>query len=103
MMNAVARNASRFGTGRIGGIFGPFMLFWFEVLGLLGFRAILTAPEVLATLNPCYALSHVLTASSPTSLAVLSAVFVAVTEGGRCTPTWATSVGSPSGLPGSSG
>ncbi len=69
------------GTGWIGGIFGPFMLFWFTVLGVLGIRGILAAPEVLAAISPTYALGYVLSADVSTTLAVLAAVFLAVTGG----------------------
>ena len=71
----------RMGTGWIGGIFGPFMLLWFLVLGVLGIRGILPAPEVLAAISPAYALGYVLSADPSTTLAVLAAVFLAVTGG----------------------
>jgi K+ transporter len=46
----------RRGTGFIGGIFGPIMLGWFITIGLLGLHGIILGPEVLAALNPFYAL-----------------------------------------------
>ena len=55
-------SVQRMGTGWIGGIFGPFMLVWFAVLGLLGIRGILAAPGVLAAISPTYALGYVLSA-----------------------------------------
>src|SRR5262249_47448149 len=45
----------RKGTGFIGNIFGPVMLGWFIVLGLLGIHGIVRAPGVLAALSPMYA------------------------------------------------
>jgi KUP system potassium uptake protein len=62
----------------IGGIFGPFMLVWFAVLGLFG---ILAAPGVLAAVSPSYAISYILNTDLVTTLAVLAAVFLAVTGG----------------------
>src|SRR5271165_7583414 len=42
----------RRGTGFIGGLFGPIMLVWFIVTGVLGVIGILRAPGVLVALNP---------------------------------------------------
>ena len=78
---AVLFSVQRMGTGWIGGIFGPFMLLWFVVLGMLGIRGILAAPEVLAAINPYYAAAYVLNADLATTSAVLAAVFLAVTGG----------------------
>ena len=78
---AVLFAVQRMGTGWIGRIFGPFMLVWFAVLGLLGIRGILAAPEVLAAISPAYAISYVLSTNLTTTLAVLAAVFLAVTGG----------------------
>jgi K+ transporter len=47
--------AQRNGSGRIGQLFGPVMLLWFPVLGLLGVRGILMEPAVPAAFNPHYA------------------------------------------------
>ena len=49
---AVLFSVQRLGSGWIGGIFGPFMLVWFAVLGLLGILGILAAPGVLAAVSP---------------------------------------------------
>src|SRR5262249_7621766 len=40
--------AQRRGTGFIGGIFGPIMLAWFMVIGILGVHGIVMAPGILA-------------------------------------------------------
>ena len=71
----------RMGTGWIGRIFGPFMLVWFLVLGILGLGSIVNAPGVLAAISPHYALSYILHAGPVVSLAVLAAVFLCVTGG----------------------
>jgi KUP system potassium uptake protein len=74
-------SVQRMGTGWIGRIFGPFMLFWFVMLGLLGLGGIVRAPGVLAAINPYYALAYVLNVSPATTLTVLAAVFLSVTGG----------------------
>src|SRR5215210_7252045 len=71
----------RFGTGRIGAIFGPFMLLWFVILALLGIRGILQAPSVLTAISPHHAIGYILSTSPGTTLAVLAAVFLTVTGG----------------------
>ncbi len=43
------------GTAAIGRVFGPVMILWFVVLGVLGIRAILAQPHILAAVNPAYA------------------------------------------------
>ncbi len=68
------------GTSRIGALFGPIMLVWFTVLGLLGAGEIMRAPEILSALNPTHAVNLLLTAPAG-ALMVLAAVFLAVTGG----------------------
>lgn len=46
----------RFGTARVGKLFGPIMVIWFIVLGLLGLLSIIESPLVLLAINPVYAL-----------------------------------------------
>ncbi|MGO9014022.1 MAG: potassium transporter Kup [Dissulfurispiraceae bacterium] len=43
------------GSGRIGKFFGPIIFLWFVVIGALGINAILARPQVLAAVNPEYA------------------------------------------------
>ena len=71
----------RRGTGFIGGIFGPIMLGWFMIIGVLGLRGIALAPGILAAFNPWYALTFLLHAPALVSFAVLGATFLAVTGG----------------------
>ena len=47
------------GTGRVGFIFGPVMCIWFITITCLGIYGILLAPQVLAALDPWYALRFV--------------------------------------------
>jgi KUP system potassium uptake protein len=44
----------RYGTGRMGGIFGPIMLGWFTIIGVLGALEIAQGPQILLALNPWY-------------------------------------------------
>ncbi len=70
----------RKGTSWIGGIFGPVMLVWFVVIGILGLAGIAQAPAVLAALSPLPAIDYLLHAG-PLALTVMGAVFLAVTGG----------------------
>jgi KUP system potassium uptake protein len=69
------------GTGFIGGIFGPVMLAWFLVIGLLGIHGIVRAPGVLAALSPFYAFDFLIHEDFHISFAILGAAFLAVTGG----------------------
>jgi len=42
----------RFGTGRVGSIFGPAMLVWFATIGVLGLRELVREPQILRALSP---------------------------------------------------
>jgi KUP system potassium uptake protein len=70
----------RSGTGTVGRMFGPIMLIWFSVLGLLGIAEVVKNPSVLAALNPAYALTFFL-ADGLTAFLVLGTVFLVVTGG----------------------
>ncbi len=68
------------GTSWIGGLFGPVMLVWFVVIGLLGIVGIVRSPEVLAALSPMPAITY-LWHGGPLAFAVIGAAFLAVTGG----------------------
>ncbi len=68
------------GTARIGRVFGPVMLAWFAIAGLLGLAAILRRPEVLAAIDPRYGLRF-LARAGVGAFAVLGGVFLALTGG----------------------
>jgi len=70
----------RRGTERIGRLFGPVMVLWFFVIGVLGLRSIVHTPEILTALNPQYALG-VLLGHPGVALAILGAVFLVLTGG----------------------
>lgn len=44
----------RFGTNSIGRVFGPVMMCWFVILGLLGLWQIVQYPEIIKAVNPLY-------------------------------------------------
>jgi KUP system potassium uptake protein len=64
----------RFGTSFIGRYFGPFMLGWFLMLGMLGIGHIIHYPLIIKALNPYYAI-HLLI-QSPFWFLILGAVFL---------------------------
>jgi KUP system potassium uptake protein len=68
----------RQGTATIGKLFGPIMLAWFGVLGLLGALGILQHPQVLAALLPIHAM-HFFAAHGTASFLILGAVVLAIT------------------------
>ena len=50
----------RWGTGRVGALFGPVMIVWFTVIGLAGLPHIVSNPHVVLGLSPTYAASFVM-------------------------------------------
>ncbi len=68
------------GTGKVGMAFGPIMIFWFAILGLLGTLSIAQHPQVLLALNPLYAY-HFLILDPWLSFLTLGSVVLAVTGG----------------------
>ncbi|WP_323991429.1 potassium transporter Kup [Nguyenibacter sp. L1] len=48
-----------YGTGRVGAIFGPVMLVWFSMLGILGTLEILRHPGILWAISPVYAVRFI--------------------------------------------
>lgn len=67
----------QFGTKTIGKFFGPMMMIWFLMLGLLGFSHLIGNPAVLKALNPYYAI-HLLSIHSE-GYFVLGFVFLCTT------------------------
>ncbi|CCN23887.1 putative potassium uptake protein [Bordetella bronchiseptica 1289] len=66
------------GTGAVGKLFGPIMALWFATLAVLGGYQIWLTPEVLAALNPVWALRFI--AEFPVmSFLLLGAVVLALT------------------------
>ncbi len=70
----------RYGTARVGRVFGPVMLVWFIAVAALGIWNIRLAPEVLKSLNPWWGLKFFLD-HGVAGLTILGAVVLAVTGG----------------------
>ncbi|HEX8592254.1 MAG TPA: potassium transporter Kup [Pseudomonas sp.] len=68
----------RHGTARIGVLFGPIMVTWFVVLGMLGVHGILRQPEVLHAMNPLWAMRFFIVHPG-IGVAILGAVVLALT------------------------
>jgi KUP system potassium uptake protein len=70
----------KFGTHRVGRLFGPVMVAWFVTIAALGIRWIAAAPEVLTAIDPRHAIRFFETGGMR-AFQVLGAVFLAVTGG----------------------
>ncbi len=70
----------RKGTESVGLLFGPVMLVWFFVLGVLGVREIMVSPDVLRAVSPVYAFDF-FTAHPMLSFLTLGSVVLVVTGG----------------------
>lgn len=70
----------KYGTGRVGSVFGPVMILWFTTLAVMGLSHIVREPSVLAAVNPVYAVQF-FSANGVQGFLVLGAVFLVVTGG----------------------
>ena len=68
----------KYGTHRVGGLFGPIMIVWFLTIAALGVMWIARAPAVLAAFDPRYAVSFFVN-NGWTGFAVLGAVVLVAT------------------------
>ncbi len=68
------------GSGKVGLVFGPVMLLWFAVLGVLGLIPIVKHPEIFSALNPLHALTY-FHQRQWAAFVTLGAVFLVVTGG----------------------
>ena len=67
----------RFGTQKVGSIFGPIMVLWFLMLFLFGLNEIVKFPDVISALNPYY--GYALLTRYPNGFWLLGAVFLCTT------------------------
>jgi KUP system potassium uptake protein len=67
----------QFGTGFIGKFFGPLMMAWFLMLGILGVYQLNSDWSIFSALNPYYA--YHLLHSHPSGILILGAVFLCTT------------------------
>jgi len=66
------------GTATVGYLFGPVMLVWFIVIGLMGLNQVLSFPQILLALNPLFAIKFM--AQDPAiTLAVAGSIFLVLT------------------------
>jgi KUP system potassium uptake protein len=72
--------AQKRGTGGIGSIFAPVTLCWFAAIGIIGMRWVLRHPEILAAVNPIYAVRFFL-AHGTHGFLVLGSVVLCITGG----------------------
>jgi KUP system potassium uptake protein len=70
----------RRGTGGIGKVFGPVMIVWFSVLGVLGISQISQEPSVLSAVNPIHIVQFFSNAPLKAFLS-LGSIFLVVTGG----------------------
>ena len=68
------------GTATIGRAFGPVMVLWFVVLGVLGVESVVDHPDILRALHPAYAVDF-FTDHGFSGFLVLGSVFLVVTGG----------------------
>jgi KUP system potassium uptake protein len=67
----------QFGTKIVGSSFGPIMLIWFTMIGILGLHEIIYYPQILKALNPIY--GYELLVHYPRGFWLLGAVFLCTT------------------------
>src|ERR1700761_2856944 len=67
----------QFGTKVVGGAFGPVMLIWFLMIGVIGSLQIIHYPSVFQALNPYYGISMLI--NHPGGFWLLGAVFLCTT------------------------
>ena len=70
----------KYGTDRVGRLFGPIMVTWFVTIAGLGISWIVREPGVIGAINPIHAVRYFQAHGIP-GIAVLGAVFLAVTGG----------------------
>lgn len=67
----------QFGTNLVGTSFGPIMVIWFLMLGILGFSQVVLHPEIIQALSPVYAIQFL--REYPGGFILLGAVFLCTT------------------------
>ena len=67
----------QFGTNFVGGSFGPIMVIWFSMLGIMGFSQVTLHPDILRALNPMFAVRFL--GEYPGGFILLGAVFLCTT------------------------
>ena len=73
-------SVQRRGTAQVGRAFGPIMVVWFAILGVLGLINIFKAPQILEAINPLEAISF-FTNNGAIAFLAMGSVFLVVTGG----------------------
>jgi KUP system potassium uptake protein len=68
----------KIGTDVVGKLFGPIMVMWFVVIGLMGLNQVIENPAIFAAINPMYAM-HFMEEHALQGFIVLGAVFLVLT------------------------
>ncbi|CAO6130386.1 Kup K+ transporter [Candidatus Pelagibacterales bacterium] len=68
----------KFGTGKVGAVFGPIMLIWFITIGGLGLLEIINKPYILKALDPFYGFNFLLNHKG-IAITILGFVVLAIT------------------------
>jgi len=71
----------RFGTGKVGKIFGPIIIVWFIAIGILGFNQLIQHPQILWALNPLSALAAITKLKLHQFMLIMGSVMLVVTGG----------------------
>ncbi|VVD67458.1 potassium transporter Kup [Pandoraea anhela] len=66
------------GTAKVGRLFGPVMVLWFIILGVLGVYNMVLAPEIVKAINPYYGI-HFIRTHALQAYIVLGSVFLVLT------------------------
>jgi KUP system potassium uptake protein len=67
----------QYGTNIVGVAFGPLMVIWFMMIGILGFLQVIQHPDILRSLNPLFAIRFL--GEYPGGFLLLGAVFLCTT------------------------
>ncbi|MHC1728451.1 MAG: potassium transporter Kup [Syntrophobacteraceae bacterium] len=73
-------SVQRFGTLKVGRLFGPVLLVWFVVIGALGLNELVRTPQILNAVNPAYAIDFFLL-NKLHGMIVLGSVVLCITGG----------------------
>ncbi|MBP9687808.1 KUP/HAK/KT family potassium transporter, partial [Candidatus Woesebacteria bacterium] len=71
----------RYGTAKVGTVFGPIVVCWFVSIGTLGLVSILKYPQIISAVNPLHAISFLTSTSWRSIFWVLGAVMLTITGG----------------------
>ncbi|MDR2832478.1 MAG: KUP/HAK/KT family potassium transporter, partial [Streptococcaceae bacterium] len=69
----------RFGTYKVGKLFGPVMFFWFTFIGLVGLFNLTRDLSILRAFNPVYALQLLTSPNNQAGIFILGSVFLVTT------------------------